>query len=97
MPIPAIDQGPDSRELDTITIPLHQCPPLVILQELHEHWGDTCSPCTNEEGTLPEGWTRIDIRGTVRYYRPEDIDGLMSDLAATLDKHTPTTHTTEPR
>lgn len=78
---------PLDPELSMVTLPLHQCPPRAILQELHETWGNACSPPTDDEGLLPVGWTRIAIGGDLRYYSQEDMAGMLSDLDAVLVKH----------
>lgn len=82
---------PLDPDLATVTLPLYQCPSRHILQELHEVWGNTCSPARTEDGTLPQGWTRVVIGGEVRYYTPEDVTGFLAELSATLDRHD--THT----
>lgn len=75
-----MDIAPHNDDLDTVTLPLHQCPPLAQLEELFEHWGDTCSPPTDEELRLPPGYFRLTCCGQVRYFTMDDAQGLIVSL-----------------
>lgn len=85
MPLRAIDQGSDSHELDTVTLPLKQCPPATILQELFEYWGDTCEPSGSTEDKLAPGWFALTLAGELRYYSADDMQTMLSELLKTLE------------